>query len=473
MKNNYRKLLINTGLMAIGSFATSLLGVLMIPLYTNVLSTREYGISDLITVTTSLLFPFISISISESIMRFALDKDNDRKSIFSLGLLIVTIGCALVVFTSPLLTNTTIGQYKFYFILYVIGYCLHTITIYFVKGLEEIKLFSIAGIINTIVVIGCNLIFLLVLKIGINGYLLSFILGQFVSTTFLFFTCKLYKYIVFPRCIDKCLAKAMMLYSIPIIPNSISWWIANSSDKYILNHYCDVSQVGIYAVSYKIPTIMMTIMGFFISSWQLSSVEKFGTQESRDFFSSVYNKYVAISIVLATMLIITAKPISSFLYSKDFFIAWRYVPVLVLANVFNMLASFMGTVYTASKKTGMLSLSTMIGAGLNIVLNFIFIPRFGAMGAAIATAFSYACMLLIRVIHTRTIFSFKIDYRRDLVLYSLLVLQIICLVLDSIYYNIISLIITIIILYILKPFILLMINTAYSSVKNRLFKNKL
>lgn len=450
MNKEYKKLLTNTGLLAIGSFASSLLGMLLVPFYTAVLSTADYGVSDLITTTTSLLYPFTTLAISEAIMRFALDREVDKKSVYTLGLSLALVGYVLILLCSPLIKRTTIGSYYVYFLLYYLFFCLHAITSYFVKGIEEIKTYSIAGLINSFAVISCNLFFLLVLKTGIVGYLLSSITGHAVTTAYMFVKAKLYRYILpFWRC-DRTLIWQMLKYSIPIIPNSVSWWIANSSDKYILNHFANVSQVGIYAVSYKIPTIMMTVMGFFISAWQISAIEGFGSEKSQHFFSDVYKKCFSLNILLAATLIAFSKITGGFLYSADFFAAWKYVPVLVVANVFNVLASFLGTIYTASKKTKMLSISTMIGASANIAINFALIPSIGAMGAAIATALSYAIMWVIRIVNTRHIMKLIFDVRKDCGLLLLLVAEIVAVTLDITLSKIIVVILYCIILWLNK-----------------------
>jgi len=430
MQPQYKKLIKNTGLFAIGTFATSLLGMLMTPLYTSVLSTSDYGAADLITITTSLLLPLVVCGVYEGILRFSLDKDADYKTIFSLGILLSLGGTLLVALFLPIISKTTIGPYKWFFITYFACCSLHTILSYFVKGIEKIRTYTIGGIIGSIVVISSNLFFLLYLKIGVYGYITSLILGHLIPSLFFIYKERLFQYLVLPSKLDHKLINAIFAYSIPIIPNGISWWIANSSDKYILNHFTDVSQVGIYAVSYKIPTIMMTIMGFFIASWQLSSVEEFGTDKSKAFYSNIYNKYVLISILLASLLIITAKPFASFLYAKDFFIAWRFVPILVIANVFNILSSFMGTVYIGAKKTKMLSISTMAGAGANIILNFLLIPYWGAMGAALATAASYTIIYVIRTIHSRSIMTFEVNHGRDILLFILLIAQAVFVLID-------------------------------------------
>lgn len=430
MNKKYKKLLKNTGLLTIGNFASRILGMLLIPFYTAILSPQDYGISDLIVTTTSLLFPFTTIAISEAIMRFSLDKNTDKKTIYSMGISIVLVGYVLILLISPIIKMTVLSDYYVFFLLYYITYCLHTITSYFVKGLEKIKIFSFTGLLNTVIIISCNLIFLLVLKLGIIGYLLSSIIGHFFCFIFMFLSAKLYKYIVLPFKFDFVLIKKMILYSLPIIPNSLSWWIANSSDKYILKYFSDISNVGIYSVAYKIPTLIMTIMGLFISAWQLSAVEDFGTQKSKNFFSDVYKKYFAIIFCLASVLIIFSKIMAYMLFSDEFFVAYKYIPILLFACSFDALSSFMGTVYIAAKKTKMLAISTIIGAATNIILNFILIPKFDILGAAVATALSYFVIWIVRIIDTRRVLSFQINYKRDILLISVLILEIAFVMID-------------------------------------------
>lgn len=448
MKREYKKLLTNTGLLAIGSFASSLLGMLLTPFYTSVLSTADYGVYDLIVTTTSLLYPFATVAISEAIMRFALDKRVDRKSVYSLGLSILLIGFVAILLFSPLIKKTAIGQYHWLFILYYVSYCIHTVTSYFVKGIENIKIYSVSGLLNSAIVISCNLFFLLFLKIGIVGFLLSSILGHSITAIFMFVSARLYKYIIPFWKIDRSLSRQMIVYSIPVIPNSISWWVANSSDKYILNQFTDISQVGIYSISYKIPTIMTTVMGFFISAWQISAVDDFGSENSQKFFSDIFRKCLSVNVMLASFLIASSKLMGAFLYADDFFEAWKYVPVLIMANVFNVLASFMGTIYTSAKKTKMLSISTILGALINIAMNFVLIPWIGAMGAAIATALSYFVMWIVRMISTKSIMRLTFNVKKVIFLIFCLIIQVCLMSVDNIFTHIGSCIIFVIILII-------------------------
>ena len=111
----------------------------------------------------------------------------------------------------------------------------------FVKGINKVKNYVIAGIISTVVTISLNIILLVIVKIGLVGYLISYIGGQVSSIVFLVISCKIWKYLLPYKKTDKKVLKNMMNFSIPMIPNSISWWISNSSDKYMLSYFTTLS----------------------------------------------------------------------------------------------------------------------------------------------------------------------------------------------------------------------------------------
>ena len=90
--NRNKKLGINVVLMSISSFGSKLLTFFLVPLYTSYLTTAEYGVSDLITTTTSLLAPIFTATIGEAVLRYALEKDIDKYQVFRIGLFIHMVG---------------------------------------------------------------------------------------------------------------------------------------------------------------------------------------------------------------------------------------------------------------------------------------------------------------------------------------------------------------------------------------------
>ena len=418
-------------LLTIGNFASKLLSFLLVPFYTAILSTAEYGTADVLTTSVNLVLPIFSLMIYEAVMRFTLDENSDKKQVFSIGLYTTIIGCVVVLTGAQFLRFfDSARSYVWQFVFYYMSLVIYNLVLQFVKGIEKISVYSIAGVINTFVYIGCNILFLLVFHWGIKGYLTAFIVGHTVSALYAFIAAKVYHYVIRYGKVEFALLRKMVNYAAPMIPNAISWWVSNSSDKYILIYFWGVAVNGIYSVAYKIPSILTIGISIFIGAWQISAVDNFGSEESKKFYSDIYDKYESLLYIGAAFLIGVVQILAKCLFSNDFYFAWVYTPVLICASVFNSLASFYGSIYTSSKKTGMLFYSTLIGAGGNIVLNFLLIPSLGAMGAAIATMVSYIIVWVVRAIHSRKLFTFDLSIKRNIIIYLILGIEVVLISAD-------------------------------------------
>jgi O-antigen/teichoic acid export membrane protein len=424
MNEQYKKLGKNTFWMTIGNFASKLLSFFMVPLYTSYLSTSDYGVSDLITTTVSLLSPFLTLAASEGIIRFALDKNSDNKDTFSFSMFIGVIGFTILLLLSPAIApHTSFNNYYFLFLIYYVVSVASLLFQQFVKGLDHVRSYAISGFLATLTTVTFNILFLVVLKTGVEGYLYSMILGLVIPSIYLFIREHLYEYFKSINKINKHFAVQYLRYCLPLMPNQISWWINNSSDKYIMNFFWGLSLTGIYSVAYKIPSILNVISTIFFSSWQISAIDDFGTEKSKRFFSNVYERYFEFYAVVASLLILFIKVAAKILFAKEFYNAWPYSSILIIASMIQAMGTFIGTVYTTSMKSKMILISTVLAAAVNTGLNFLLIPKIGAYGASIATAIGYGILLIVRLVDSKKIFNFKIHYIKHVVVYSLLIIQ--------------------------------------------------
>lgn len=409
--DNMEKLLKNSILMLIGNFASKLLVFFLVPFYTSILSTEEYAISDLLVTTINLLYPIFSLMIETAVLRFCLDKKEDHGQVISTGLWLEIMGFAVFTMLSMvIIPHTGLSSYTGYFFLYYILYCVYMLLMNFAKGRNNVGVYAFAGVCNTIVLVACNILFLAKFKMGIHGYLLSMIIGYAITSFFLLIGTKAYRFITFPWKLNLDISKRMVRYARPLIPNSLSWWVSNSSDRYVMRIFRSANELGVYSVAYKIPSIMAMISNIMMSAWEISAVDDFGTEKNRLFFSKMYGNYLEVQVICCTCIMLLIKPIAFVLFQKDFYAAWIFVPALLFAGVFSTLSAFLGTIFTAAKQTNSIFITTMLGAGANIILNFLLIPSFGGQGAAIATAISYATIFVARLVGSRKIMKLSINY---------------------------------------------------------------
>lgn len=408
--NKYKTLLSNTLLISIGTFGSKILVFFMVRFYTGYLTPSDYGTADLITQTANLLFPIISLGITDGVFRFALDNERGRRSIFTVGFITITAGSVFFLAAIPLLN--TVKEFKGYIwliVIYTMASCYHSLCAQFIRARGNTALFSVQGIINTALVIGLNILFLAVMRIGVTGYVLSVVLADFLCTVFLFVKERLWtQFTLHPR---KNAFKKMLRYSIPLIPATIFWWITSVSDRYMVNAMIGSAENGIYAVSYKIPTILTLVSTIFMQAWQFSAVtESHGDRKEHiRFFTNVWRSFQAVMFLAGSFIIALAKPAIRLLSTEQYYSAWRYVPLLSASMIFTAFVSFTGTVYVVTKQSGISFITAMAGAAINIVLNLLLIPSpLGVQGAALATFISYFAVFLIRAVNSRKYIPFKL-----------------------------------------------------------------
>lgn len=423
--NKYQKLLSNTLILGLGVFGSKILVFLMMPLYTGILAPEEYSLADLISQAANLLMPLACIGITDGVFRFAMDGERDKKSVLSSGLFVLLCVSAIFAALSPLLSLIEyFSAYSLLIVVYVISANLHSICAQYIRACNKTKLFAIQGILNTVFVIGFNILLLVVFEMNVLGYVLSVVLANVVTTVFLIVAGKLYKDISI-RSVKLETVKSLIKYSAPMIPATIFWWITSVSDRYMVTWFRDSAENGLYSAAYKIPTMITLVSNVFIEAWQYSAVSE---QEGREkFFGRVFEYYQSIIFIACSAVISLSQIFIIILCADSYFEAWRFIPVLTLSVAFSGFTSFLGSVYLVKKKSIMTFVTAMTGALVNIVLNFALIPLLGAQGAAISTCISYAVVFLIRALNTRKYVRFSLHPIRILLNTALLVAQTVCI----------------------------------------------
>lgn len=427
---NYKYLFKNIGILTISDFGSKILSFILIPLYTGELTTAEYGIYDLYVTTIALVVPVLTLNILDAVLRFSLDKEYDSKKVLSIGVKLCTR--AVIIFYTLIFINEKLGfievfsKYPFYLGLYMIATMLYDILKQFARGIECIYDIAVAGIINSVTMLVLNIYFLKILKLGITGYFLANCVANLVPFVYLLLRIRIWHYISFTH-IDRKLEKDMTFFSKPLIFNTVAWWVNNVSDRYIVTFLCGVAVNGVYSLAYKIPSILNVFQTIFGQAWTLSAVKEFD-EKNATFYENIYRGYNAGMVLICSLLIIADRVLAKVLFANRFYNAWLYAPWLMMSVVFGALSSVFGGIFTASKKTQIMARTTIIGASVNIILSYILVHIIGASGAAIATLISYIVVWFGRFISIREIIDMRINVKRDIISYILLLIQTVLLI---------------------------------------------
>lgn len=429
MKKKYNSLIKNIGLFTIGSFGSKIVSFCLLPLYTQLLSTSDYGMVDLLQSTAQLLMPILLLSIQDATLRFGMDPEYKKEDVLSTSINIIKKGTLVFLIGIIIISLLNIIKispiyWLFLFFTFFFGALINCFNLY-LKAENKASIIATGGIICTLITCISNILCLVVFKLGINGYMISNLIGIFIQLIYQLFFGKIYKNLHLKNYKD--ISKPMLTYSIPLIANSIAWWINNASDRYILTWMRGIAISGLYAVAYKIPTILTTFQGIFYNAWSISAIAEFDKNDSDGFIGNNYIVYSLLSIIVCSIILLVNIPIASILYSGDYFEAWKCVPFLLVGTVFNGIAQFEGSLFAATKRTKEVSTTTLIGAVINTICNLIFIHFIGASGAALATMIGYGMTWCLRTMKLKKFVKMKVNWKIHIVRYMYIN--------DSIYFN--------------------------------------
>lgn len=396
--NRYKNLAANTAILAVGTFSSKILSFIMVFFYSRALTTAEYGVLDIIINTGALLLPVAMLGINNAVVRFGLDTDYNQKDVFTTGILSIAVGFGTLLVVSPLLALIMdIRQHIVLMFAYILMSALRHVCSYFVRSNNRLKLFAIDGVFSTFMTCLLTLVFLIPLKMGITGYLLAIILADFSSVIFLTVNGNLLGYVKL-KGYNKKLGNQMVAFSLPLIPTSLLWWVINVSDRYFVKYMISADVNGLYSAAYKIPTILTLASAVFLDAWQISAVMENKSETRNKFFSEVFATFEGAIFAVAAVLILVCKFATKCLLAESYYTSWQYIPWLMFATVFSCFVVFMGNIYLAEKRSKSTLITTVIGAVLNLVLNYYLIPPLGANGAAVATCASYFAVYAARAI---------------------------------------------------------------------------
>ena len=425
-----KELIFNTIIIGIGKFSTQIVSVFLLPIYTSILSTEEYGTYDLLYTISMFLIPMITLLMEESMFRFLIDSKSkeENSKIISQTLIFAVISTSIWVAIIAVVCKIFKVQYGIIFCFYIISSIIVSLRNAIVRGNGNIKAYTIINFITSVSIIILNILFIVAFKIGIVGLFLSSIISNVIISFIAFKKLHVLEG-ASVRLYDKKLMKEMVKYSIPLVPNSISWSIINFSDRIIVSSVLGTAENGGYSMANKFPTYIDNIYNFFYTAWKEASAKALHYDEPERFYNQIYNslRRMLDAIVLGSIAILPF--IFSFFIKKDFSVAYIYVPVLIVATYFSNLSSFIGGIFTAYKDTKIIGKTTIIAATINLVVNLLCIKFIGLWAAAVST--------LVAMIINYNLRAKKIKKYIKLVCEYKIILSVLFLVIDlfAFYYN--------------------------------------
>jgi len=433
-----KKLMIGTGIYAVGTFGTKILMFLMAPLYTYYLIPSEMGTYDVLLSTIGLLIPIISLQISDAVYRWIIRENADCDLYLRVTYQFLILS-SLLATSAILLVNYFIVKipYLLYFLGSLFSSMFFQISQKILRGLRRQWLFVISGIVYTCIFLFLNVFQLCMLHKGTESLFLSYITANLAGFVIIIVLEKKIRVNIILR-LNFRILKELLKFSAPLIPNYLSWWIVDSSDRYIVLWSLGVSANGVLAIAHKFPTVLQSIFGLFLNSWQDMAMSDEKNEEN--FYSSVFQRLYKLSFMLLWVLIPATKIFVWLVMGKDYKNACDYIPFYYLGAVFQAFCSFYGVGYLRSKNTKGAFSSSIYGAIINAAINIGIIKLIGLHAAAISTFISFLAMWIIREKQNRSELGIVINRKEFFLLLTADLLICIFSILGNIWFNVIFLI---------------------------------
>lgn len=400
----------NTMALTLGSIATKGLQFLVVPLFSRWLPTEEYGQFDLLYTYISLLIPIISLSTHEAVFRFCVDETDERvkRGNISTALAINVVNLLIVLPMMALLWRDMRPFTFFCFTLYLIAEAFGVYLRGYLRAAKKLNVYSFSMAISTVCSAIMVTVFVYFMHMGLDGILLGYALGTCMGDMLLCVWGRWFSTFS-ARSVSSGRARKLIAYSLPLVPNDVSWWVMNASDRQIINIFFGNAANGIYAIAHKIPALCSVIFTMFSISWQQEIVEKIGDPSIARYANSVLNKLVVMLFTICSGLMAGSFILYDYVFDSRYREAMLYSPILILAAALMAVSQFFGGIQIALKRPRQNGITTVIGAVCNLLIHLSLVRHIGLYAAAVSTLAANGIIVGLRLLLLRKAFRFKLN----------------------------------------------------------------
>jgi len=434
----------NTIMLSFSSLINRGLMFVMVPFFSRWLTVAEYGTYDVYSTYVTLLIPVITLASSNAVFRLSIDCDSLEKKAYYItnGLFISVVNLIVAIL---IITFISIKIQWIYYFPFIVLLRAEIFDNYFQGYLRAIKKLNIYAICKTATVIVTVIMVTLLVKkcnLGLYGILYGYASGFVRSSLLIFFRTKYWKWFNI-NSLSFNGVKELISYSYPLIPNDISWWVINVSDRAIINFILGDIANGVYAIACKLPNLCSSIFGLFNTSWQEASVDMVNNEEGKAFFNNIYNNMFVLLMSLCMCIISSNFIFFDYIFDAKYTTARLYTPILISSVIFSMLSQFFGGIQISLKQPKANGITTIIGAIVNLSVHVLLIKRLGLFAAAISTLVSNICVAFLRKNKIKNYFSLKLNKINYICIFAYLyIFSVSYLKIENLWFNIINLMIS-------------------------------
>ncbi len=404
----------------VGLGINSVVAILLLPVYTRYLTPNDYGVKELIGLTTDVIGVLLATAISSAIYRFYFEYEDEKDRNEVISTAIIGLGATgmvalsvLSLFTKQMSTYIidAPGLY-YYFNIALVSMWFHSINeigFNYLRARLQSVLFVVLSLLRMLLVVSLNIYFVVFLRLGVLGILWSTLIVA-VVTTFVLILPIIHKVGV---TFNRYKIKEMVRFGLPLVPSQLGAFVVHLSDRFFIKGFCSIADAGLYSLGYRFGTIP----GTFVSSpfnqvWQPRRLELYKKPDSEELFGKVFTYYLTLVIFVGLGVSVLTREVIMVMANEDFWSAYEIVPIIVLANIIFTLHYHFNMGIIIRKKTKYLAYINVSNGMLILMLNFLLIPTYGVFGAAYATLIAFIYKVALTYYFSSKIYKIHVEVLR-------------------------------------------------------------
>lgn len=396
------KLLKSTGVLFAAKAATQVVSFVLLPVYTAVLSTAEYGEIDLYTTAAMIVLPFLTLQLEQAVFRYlvGVEDERERASIITNGSVtmcgVTLVAACVFLIVSPLIGFARAPLVAFYYVAQALAAMLLQVS----RGFGDNVGYGLGSFLVTVLSLLLNILLVAVMRKSVGGALIATAIANILAFVFLFFRTKLWKYLNFSL-VSSGHATKMLRYSLPLVFNQVSSWAVNYSNRLVLLAFLGMGANGVYAVACKFSNALSTVYGTYNLAWTENMVFASNDSDYDTYVSRMttltMRGYLALVVAIMTVLPL----LFPYFVNEAYWDAYEQVPPLLVSMFFSGMAATIGSIYIAHERTLAVAVTTCVAGVSCVVINLLTVQWLGLWSSSLANAASFGIMFFYRYMKVR------------------------------------------------------------------------
>jgi O-antigen/teichoic acid export membrane protein len=420
MYNTVKTIAKHTAIYSTADLLSKAVGFLLLPIYTRFLTPADYGILELLSVSLAIIIILVQQGMQTSFFRAYSfdykDSEEEKKEVISTSYLYLILSNFVFLGMVSLFSrqiNGLLFQPKDYTLLVRLtvyaGFfnALSTIPFQLLRAkLQSVK-FSLVSILRFLLNVSFNIYFIVKLKMGLAGVVYGNLLTVILISILTFFLIR--KDLTLKISFHK--LRNMLSYGLPLVPGGLSIWVLAVADRYFLERLSTTTELGLYSLGSRFSGILeFMLIQPFLTTWPSIYFPLAKEKDAPMTFSRLTTYFLLIGSFFSLGIVAMSNPAIKIMADQKFWGAYKVIPLLVFSVLLYGLFSLLNVGIFIQKKTRYNPLIIGIAAIFNLLLNYALIPRWGMLGAAYATFFSYLLMDLISYVINARVYPIRYEW---------------------------------------------------------------